>query len=60
MKTKHITQKTHDMTMPGKISHDEFVAQIKKAENGPFMTLAEHEAHIDEWMETHIIKAKGE
>ena len=43
------TRKDIDWTMPGQMSHEEFIAGIKEAEKGPFMTIDELRAGLDEW-----------
>jgi len=36
--------------LPGKVTHEEFMAAIKKAEEGPFMTIEEFENKFEEWI----------
>ncbi len=47
MKTK--TTKPKVWTRPCKISHEEFVAGIRKAEDGPFFTLEELKQKMTDW-----------
>jgi predicted transcriptional regulator len=42
-------------TRPGtKLTHEEFMAGIKKAEKGPFYTLEESERHFEKWKEKYL------
>jgi len=47
MKTKNIKQK--DWTRPGKTTHAEFIAGIRKAEEGPFYTFEEMQEKFLVW-----------
>ena len=47
-KTKEI--KEINWAIPGQtVTHDEFMASIRKAEKGPFMTIDEFEKRFDAW-----------
>ena len=49
------TKKEKNWTRPGvKLSHDEFMAGIKKAEEGPFYTLEESQSHFETWKEKFL------
>jgi hypothetical protein len=42
--------KEMNWAIPGQtVSHDEFIAAIRKAEKGPLMTIDEFEKRFDEW-----------
>jgi hypothetical protein len=43
-------EKRINWAIAGKVSHEEFMAAIKKAEEGPFMTLDEFEKKFEEWI----------
>lgn len=48
MKAK-AAKKENDWTRPGKMTHEEFMAGIREAEKGPFMTMDELRKSLDQW-----------
>jgi predicted transcriptional regulator len=52
IKTKKET-KEKSWALPGvKLTHEEFVAGIRKAEEGPFYTIEESMEHFEQWMKS--------
>ena len=49
MKPKVIIKKDTRWTSPGKMTHEEFMEGIRKAEEGPFYTLEELKQNIEKW-----------
>ena len=49
MKTIRKINKETIWTRPGRMTHDEFMAGIRKAEEGPFYTLDEVKKNVAEW-----------
>lgn len=48
MKAKAV-KKENDWTRPGKMTHEEFMAGIREAEKGPFMTMDELRKSLEKW-----------
>ena len=47
------TKEEKNWTRPGvRLTHEEFIAGIKKAEEGPFFTIQESMEHFESWMKT--------
>lgn len=50
MKTKSV--KEDRWTQPGTMSHEEFMAGIRKAEEGPFYTVQESMQRFEQWLKS--------
>ena len=53
MKTKE-TKDAYNLQVPGESLPDKTLAKlVKEAEEGPFMTLEEHQQKMDKWIRDH-------